>query len=35
MMKEMIKKSLGFWNNYWGSSIFPYLGNCTSLSVDF
>ena len=25
MMKEMIKKSLGFWNNYWGSSIFPYL----------
>ena len=24
-MKEMIKKSLGFWNNYWGSSIFPYL----------
>lgn len=24
-MKEMIKKSLGFWNNYWGDSIFPYL----------
>ena len=25
MMKEMIKKSLGFWNNYWGDSVFPYL----------
>lgn len=25
MMKEMIEKSLGFWNNYWGSSVFPYL----------
>ena len=24
-MKEMIKKSLGFWNNYWGDSVFPYL----------
>lgn len=25
MMKEMIKRSLGFWNSYWGSSIFPWL----------
>ena len=24
-MKEMINKSLEFWNNYWGGSIFPWL----------
>ena len=24
-MTEMIKKSLEFWNNYWGDSFFPYL----------
>ncbi|MDO5799480.1 MAG: hypothetical protein Q4Q33_10615 [Eubacteriales bacterium] len=24
-MKEMINKSLGFWNNYWGDSLFPWL----------
>lgn len=24
-MKEMINKSLEFWNNYWGGSLFPWL----------
>ena len=32
-MKEMINKSLEFWNNYWGGSLFPWLLAACTFSI--